>query len=376
MSNEINILFTGDFYPGRRIDSLVENRKFELIFNDLLEDFAKCNLFLTNMEAPITTHKNPITKTGPALKANPLTIEALKYAGINLVTLANNHIGDYGKKGLDDTFLALSKNNIEYIGAGSSYEEASKVLYKDFGGYKIGFINIAENEWSTTIGKSAGANPLNPFRNYSIIQEAKRNVNYLFLIIHGGHELYHLPSPGTQDTYRFYIDAGVDAIIAHHPHYFSGYEIYKKAPIFYSLGNFIFDKGLPRGNRWNTGYAVRFNISGRGIDFSLIPYFQNDDRVGLSRMNSTEHDDFNHTILSYNYIINDRIQLESEFDKHCQIMTKSYNSYLEPYSSRFLHALRNRGLIPHLLSKRKKLLYTNLIRCESHRELLLKILEK
>ena len=120
---------------------------------------------------------------------------------------------------------------------------------------------------------SAGSNPLNIVQQYYAIREAKNNATNVIVIVHGGVEHYWLPSPRMKETYRFFIDAGADAVINHHQHCYSGYEVFKKKPIFYGLGNFCFD-GNKGNKRWTTGYLVNLNLSENTVDFELIPYRQ------------------------------------------------------------------------------------------------------
>lgn len=374
MPDTIKILITGDFYPGNRIEHEIKEKKYEEIFNDFLPVIKSCAIAVTNLEAPLTNNKKSITKTGPAIRGIPETGRALRYAGFNLVTLANNHIMDFGEQGLKDTLDILKQNSIEYIGAGENIGEASKILIKKINDKKIAFLNFAENEFSTTNGNFPGANPLDLISNYKLIQEAKDNADYIFVIVHGGHELYNLPSPEMKRRYRFFIDAGASAVIGHHTHCFSGYEIYKNAPIFYSLGNFLFDNGKADHSSWNEGFAVQFLLSDN-LKFKLIPYYQNNQNSGLRLLNDDQEKQFFNKVEVLNKKIADDNVLRSEFEKFILQRKNLYSSYLEPYKNRYLHFLRNRGLFPSLLSYSKKKLLLNLIRCESHREAVIELLK-
>ena len=84
-------------------------------------------------------------------------------------------------------------------------------------------------------------NPLLPIQQFYKIQEAKENADYVLVIVHGGIEHYQLPTSRMIETYRFFIDAGADAVVNHHQHCYSGYERYKSKPIIYGLGNLLFD---------------------------------------------------------------------------------------------------------------------------------------
>ena len=222
MEKEIKILVTGDFYAGNRTEELIIKEQYSKIFNDFIPLIQESDIAITNLESPITYSKTASSKIGPAMKALPKTIEALKFAGFNLLTLANNHIMDYGFQGLQDTIDICRKNNMDVCGAGKDLQSASQIFYKQVQETTVAIINIAENEFSTTSGEEPGANPLNPVANFYTIQEAKKNADIVFVIIHGGHEMYQLPSPRMKQTYRFFIDSGANAVIGHHTHCYSG----------------------------------------------------------------------------------------------------------------------------------------------------------
>jgi len=240
-NNTINIFISGDFAPSLRVSELIQNQEYHKIYNDMLPIIQEADISITNLELPLIDKGTPIDKTGPNLKAPINSIEALKFARFNMVTLANNHIMDYGAEGLFSTIKICKENNIDYLGAGSCLNEAKQVKYIYCKNAKIAFINVAENEWSSTFGNEPGVNPLNEISIFYQVKEAKQNADYTILIIHGGHETFEFPSPNMKERYRYFVDLGVDAVLGHHTHCFSGHEIYKGKLIIYSMGNFIFD---------------------------------------------------------------------------------------------------------------------------------------
>jgi poly-gamma-glutamate capsule biosynthesis protein CapA/YwtB (metallophosphatase superfamily) len=161
---------------------------------------------------------------------------------IDAVTMANNHILDYGYKGVKDTFKELVDHKIKYIGAGNDLTEARKPLSLHKDGMKIAILNFCENEWSIAEDDSPGANPMDIIDNTNQIREAKASHDKVIVIVHGGHEYYNLPSPRMQKQYRFYADQGADIVVGHHTHCISGNEVYKGVPIYYSLGNFFLQR--------------------------------------------------------------------------------------------------------------------------------------
>ncbi len=373
-NNLINILVTGDFSPVNRISDLIFLEKFDDVFGDFIPILKNKDLAITNLECPLINNGETIKKTGPILRGPVTSAKALSNSGFNLITLANNHIMDYGFRGLKSTIDACNEYDLDFIGAGENYLKAKQIYYKKIGEAKIAILNFAENEFSTTNGNFPGANPLDPIENYYDIITAKENSDHVILIIHGGHETYDLPCPRIKKLFRFYAHIGASAIFAHHSHCYSGYEIYNGVPIFYGLGNFIFDKPDKSFTSWNYGYAVELILSDI-LNFKVIPYEQCNENPGIKLLNKNEEHTFYNNIKRLNSIILDDFLLQNEFDKFTEKVKRRYFSYIEPHSIKLFHYLRNRNLFPSFLSKKKKRLYLNLMRCESHREMLIKILD-
>jgi poly-gamma-glutamate synthesis protein (capsule biosynthesis protein) len=193
-------------------------------------------------------------------------------------------------------------------------------------------------------------------------------------MIHGGNEFYHLPSPRIKSLYRFFIDAGADAVISNHTHCFSGYEVYEGSPIFYGLGNFIYDWPGKIKTEWNRGYVVRLLLSEK-VDFEIIPLKQGNDCPGVFHLTEREKEIFDQDIILRNQIISDDKRLNEAFDQFVDRNRSMYDAFIEPYFGRFAGALRKRKLLPNMMSRKKRLLLLNIIRCEAHREVLLRMLK-
>jgi poly-gamma-glutamate synthesis protein (capsule biosynthesis protein) len=375
MSETKTIFIAGDYCPINRIGQLSkEDRHFE-IFGNILPYIQSADYSVINLECPLTNKISPISKTGPALYANDHCINSLKYAGINLVTLANNHISDQGYEGLKHTLHLCKENNINTVGAGLTKEDATKNFYCEIKNTKIAFLSFAENEWSTIYDNDFGANSLNPVDNYYSIIEAKKNSDCVIVIVHGGHETYNLPTVRMQKTYRFFVDIGADIVVGHHTHCISGFEYYKDRPIFYSLGNFIFDNGKSTQSQWNIGMAILFDITNiNKISFKLLPFEQNLHTHGLKLLENIDEQKFWEEINQFNLWIADSHILEKKFNLFCESKKNIYCNYIEPYKSKYLHFLRKKGLFPSFWHRAKLSLLKNIIKTESHRDVLLYIL--
>jgi poly-gamma-glutamate synthesis protein (capsule biosynthesis protein) len=281
-----------------------------------------------------------------------------------MVTLANNHILDYGREGWNDTLDVLSKADMDYVGAGNNLDEASKIFSVDIKGKKLAVINCCEHEFTIASTDYPGANPLNPIAQYYKIKEAKESADYVIVIVHGGHEHFQLPSPRMKETYRFFVDAGADAVVNHHQHCFSGYEMYQDKPIIYGLGNFCFDSINNKYEGWYYGYMVEMNLDSQ-ITFSIIPYEQCKAKPTVHLLPS---DTFDQELAELNKIIADENMLSCKVNEYYSSSAKNYELVFSPLSNRYLVGAAYRRWIPTFLSAKKIMNILNYVDCESHRD--------
>jgi poly-gamma-glutamate synthesis protein (capsule biosynthesis protein) len=371
----VKILITGDFCPINRIESLALDNKHKAIINDYIDVFQGNDLNIVDLECPLTLTEKKRIKYGPHQKAHPQNIGILKYANVNLVTMANNHIMDFGSQGAIDTIDLCKENGIETVGIGKDFEEAADPYTEIIKGRRIAILNYADEEFITSRDGLFTCNPLNPLKMFYDIQNAKAQNERVIIIVHGGNEHYQLPSPRIKALYRYLVDIGSDVVVAHHTHIYSGYEIYNGKPIFYGLGNFIYDWPENEDRGWNWGYAVRLEISER-IDFELIPLRQGGEDPGVFHLSHEQKVEFQNSIEELNRIILDDTLIEAEFKIYCKKVYPMYEDFIEPKVGAVLTHLRRRGFFPRFVSRRKRLLLLNLIRCESHRDVLVRMLKK
>lgn len=368
----MKILVAGDFCPRDRVASILEKGDYASVFGNVKEIVSQADYSIVNLECPVVDkNATPIEKCGPNLKTTVKGVEALKWTGFNCVTLANNHFYDYGDEGVKSTLEACDMNGIDTVGGGNNLTEASRILYKQISGQTLAIVNCCEHEFSIATETTGGSNPLNPIQQYYAIQEARSKSDYVLVIVHGGHEHWQLPSPRMVETYRFFVDAGADAVVNHHQHCYSGYEVYKGKPIFYGLGNFCFDNPVKRNSIWNKGYIVWIDTNVQS-KFEVIPYVQcdNDPSVILC-----EKDNFDEEIVALNTIIDNKEQLKREYERLLDSHKGFFKTFLAPYSGRWSRALYKRGFLPSFLSKKRKLALYDFVGCESHVDFILNLLK-
>lgn len=362
----MKIIIAGDFCPQERVADLIEAEKYSTIFSEIRSITDQADYSILNLEAPIvSSFANPIEKIGPNLKCSSKAIAALKFAGFNAVTLANNHIYDFGDIGISDTISSLVDYGIDYVGAGTNITEAAKILYFRKGDETLAIINCCEHEFSIATKNTGGANPLNPVKQYYMINEARKNADYVLVVVHGGHEHFQLPSLRMVENYRFFIDAGADAVVNHHQHCFSGFEIYRGKPIYYGLGNFCFDRSDKRNDLWNKGFLLELDFYNKMVANKIYPYVQCDEspEVKLLPLSIYEYD-----ISKLNLIISDKSLLLANIADYYKKSVDNVKTVFSPIKNRYVNALQKRKILPMFLSKKKKLIFQNFILCESHRD--------
>lgn len=353
------------------------------IGQQVLDLFSGSDLNIVNLESPVTYAgiSERIIKTGPYLKGEEgATAEVLKALKIGLVTLANNHILDYGRKGISHTLSFCKNNRIETVGAGMNLSEAQQPFRFTIKGKRISIINFAENEWASAKEDTPGANPMDLIDNVNQIKTEKEFSDIVIVVVHGGHEHYSLPSPRMVKQYRFYAENGADLIVGHHPHCVSGYEIYKEVPIYYSIGNFLFTR-YSTFQDWYQGLLLEINISPQGkISTNFHPVEQKLETYDIEVLGGKKKKDFMEKIDIYSNIIRNEAQLGEAWKGFINKKTPSYLQFLSPLSSvrnTYLRKIFNKlNISNRFLNVRGVALTLNLMRCEAHADVLKEVARK
>lgn len=375
----IRILISGDFCPIGRNDKLLTDDKYEQLFNGFENISNTVDFSIVNLECPITSSTKKIIKSGPNIKSENINaFKALKFSGFDLLCLANNHIQDYSEEGVMDTINLAKQFGFETVGAGENRIKASEPFIKEIKGVRIGIINIAENEFCAATDNYGGAYTFDFIENTKDIQKLRAVVDKVILIYHGGREHYQLPSPEQRRRFRYFVDIGVDAVVAHHTHCVSGYEYYDKKPIIYSLGNFLFDyKKKYQKGKWTKGMSVILSLENGKFIPEFIPYHQGRETDPTLRLlEGNEKSNFLEEIKTLSNIIRDEKLFLKYWNEYLITQDRFYLSSL--YIRNFyIRALFLKGFLPiSILKNRNKKLMLNLIQCETHREISYNILKK
>lgn len=240
----ISFSFLGDMMLDRGVRSSV-NKNFNGDYSSLftkMEVLKKSDIVFANLEGPASDQGRDLRNLY-SFRMDPDIIPALKGAGISIVSVANNHAGDWGREAFIDTLNRLEENEIQYTGGGISKDAESPTIIEKYG-MKIGFLGFSDvgpqnlSAKPDTIGILLANNP----RYEEIIKNAKSQVDYLVVSIHWGDEYKTTNNSRQESLAKKAVDAGAKLVIGHHPHVIQNTEIYKDSLIVYSLGNFIFDQ--------------------------------------------------------------------------------------------------------------------------------------
>lgn len=224
-----------------------ENGIFDCISPELVEIMQEADIMCLNNEFTYSTGGEPLAGKAYTFRAKPERVEVLEQLGVDAVTLANNHVYDYGKQALLDTFDVLKQAGIPYFGAGRNLDEAMRPLYLEAGGKTIALVGASRAEKNKMTPQATETEP-GILRCYDTalfletIAEAKENADFCIAFVHWGTEYSFELEQVQTETGRVYLDAGADAVIGAHSHCLQGLEYYEGKPIVYSLGNYWFNE--------------------------------------------------------------------------------------------------------------------------------------
>lgn len=251
-SNEraISMLFFGDMMLDRSVARHIKEVNADSIFEKLAGQenrfFRGMDIVSANLEGPFGNTRRPTTKS-IAFNFNPELISTLKKYNFNILNLANNHSYDMGRQAFEETKENLQTANIEFYGEQYSIDE-NALLIKQISNKKVAFIGLNDTNRQFSISE---VEPL--------ITQAKKNADLVVVNIHWGQEYQLNSHPRQQYLAHTLIDSGVDIIIGHHPHVIQEIEVYKNRPIFYSLGNFVFDQYFSQETQQGLGVGIIAN---------------------------------------------------------------------------------------------------------------------
>ncbi len=238
-------------------------------FLETAEFFRNADIVFGNLEGPISSRG---TKVGNiySFRADPRVIEGLLYAGFDVLSIANNHIWDYGADAIRDTLAIINSSGIGIIGGGVDYQEAHKPFIKEVKDTKVAFLGYTDLILFSLGSKTA--KPAIAFLDIeqavTDIKEARKLADIIVVSLHWGNEYKTTYIRNQEKLAKTLIDAGAQLIIGHHPHVVQEVEEYHGGYIAYSLGNFVFDQNFSPETK--NGLALKVVIKNKNIS-QIIP---------------------------------------------------------------------------------------------------------
>lgn len=254
-----------------------KNGIYDGISPELMTIMQQADIMCLNNEFTYSTNGEPMKGKAYTFRAHPDRVAVIKEMGVDAVLMANNHVYDYGKQALLDTFTTLENADIDYFGAGRNLDEAMKPVYYELDGKTIALVAASRAEKYKLTPQATEDSP-GILRCYDtklfleVIKEADANADFVIALVHWGTEYSTKLEKVQLTTGKEYLDAGADAIVGSHSHCLQGMEYYDGKPIIYSLGNFWFN------SKTLDSMLVQLHFSGNdeggSLEVSVIPAIQ------------------------------------------------------------------------------------------------------
>ncbi len=241
LQSEVSVVAVGDVMLGSWVPAILDQKGSLYPFEQTLGVLKSGDATIANLEAPFTEDGEPFEKKFN-FKVPPKHAQGLKDGGISVVTLANNHIMDFGESGLFSTMCTLEDVGVKYCGAGLNLDGAARPAIIESDGKKIAFFGYSmtfPQEFYATEDSSGTAYP-GPDLMVNTMAAWKDSVDFMVVSFHWGAEKRETPKDYQIYFAHLAIDNGADLVLGHHPHVLQGMELYKNRLIAYSLGNFAF----------------------------------------------------------------------------------------------------------------------------------------
>lgn len=266
----VTLLFGGDLFLTDLLQSKYSQQGISAAASEgLLEVLESADVFMVNEEFPFGTTGEAMEDKQYTFRVDPGYVSVLSDLSVDIVTLANNHMLDFGRSPLTETLRTLDGAGIAHVGAGENLEEAKALKTFEIHGKTIGFLGasrvIPEYSWNASADSSGLFTTYDAAALVSEIEKAEESCDFTVVYVHWGIERSTQPEEYQRTLARQYIDAGADAVIGAHPHVLQGIEYYEGKPVFYSLGNFIFSNGT-----YETMLA-ELTLSENGTEIRLVP---------------------------------------------------------------------------------------------------------
>jgi poly-gamma-glutamate capsule biosynthesis protein CapA/YwtB (metallophosphatase superfamily) len=264
----MEIAFTGDVMLGRAVNQVLGLDNFSYVWGDTKSILKKADLTLVNLECVISSKGRPIRRIPQMFhfRAHPSAVNVLKAAGVDYVSIANNHALDYEEEALLEMISLLKRNKISFSGAGKNLREAMEPAILKKKQLKIAVIALTDN-WPQLAAKQSSPGvfymPIQPKEKEKeilkkLLSDAKKTADFIFVSAHVGPHFRDRPADAYKKFARMLIDFGADVYWGHSNHIPQGIEIYKEKIILYDTGDFVDDYAVDQGEFFSNDQSFIF----------------------------------------------------------------------------------------------------------------------
>jgi poly-gamma-glutamate capsule biosynthesis protein CapA/YwtB (metallophosphatase superfamily) len=240
-----SVIIVGDIMLGGRAKKAVAEFGLDYPFDGMLPLLRRAPIVLGNLEGPFA-EKARKQQRNFSYRVDVSLASSLSRAGVNVVTLANNHLMDCGRSGVLETLDALSNASVFALGAGTNEQTAHEPVILQAGKMRIGLLGYYWNRRTAATADRPGSAMDPPEALEADIRGLREHADRIVVTFHWGVPYEREPSLEDRAKARFAVDCGADAVVGHHPHVVQPFEVYRGCPIFYSVGNFAFGSGNSR----------------------------------------------------------------------------------------------------------------------------------
>jgi len=271
VARTFTLVAVGDIMLDRKVGGKVKDLGADFPFEGVAELLREADLTFGNLESPISSLGTAAKGKEVTFRAGLESISGVRNAGMDVLSLANNHAMDYGPAALMETMDVLAHSGVVYIGAGANSAAARRPASFTIKGVKVSLLAYCNRFHMVVEAQKEypGVAIACAEEVKADIQKAKGWADVVIVSFHWGWEYSDHPDAETKALAHLAVESGASLVIGHHPHVIQGVEVYKGGLICYSLGNFIFDQ---RGTRTKRGLALRCTIGRSGVQQAeLLP---------------------------------------------------------------------------------------------------------
>jgi len=273
LTGNLKLVFVGDLLLDRGVRERIEYKGIESLFSRSVDSvFFNSDIVVANLECPATLIEAPINKKY-IFRAEPKWLKTLKSHGITHLNLANNHSMDQGRDGLVDTDKNIRKSEMIPIGFGENVNDACKpflLATEPRNIFLLSSLRVPSENWMYFEGKPCVCEMSLPTIETQIRDLKSKDESCIVLVqLHWGIEHVLVPNLSQKQAAVGLVDAGADCIIGHHPHVVQTVEEINEVPVFYSIGNFVFDQKKPINSR---GLMIQMEITDSTFQADTIPF--------------------------------------------------------------------------------------------------------